>query len=1117
VTVYTLNPPASRTRLDSAAALIDALGISFSTEQLAAITAPLEPGVIIAGAGSGKTTVMAARVVWLVGTGAVRPEEVLGLTFTRKAAAELSKRVRNALLRAGLIADRGVDESGEQLIMTYDAFAGRLVAEHGLRLGFEADPTMISGATRFRLASRVVKAAAGPFEFISRLRPATVTERVLRLDADLQQHLVAVDDLDPHARDLLLALGSAPLNNRGNVYADVKKAIIACQERLELASLVRDYQDLKLRLGLVEFADQMAIAARLATELPQVSHALRAAFRVVLLDEYQDTSAAQAIMLRGLFSGQTTGDGRGHPVTAVGDPFQAIYGWRGAAASNILTFADDFPRSDGGPAQRFALTVNRRSGRTILDVANVLSGPLRTETGSVIAGGVAPTDGGPGLGLLRAAEGMPLGQVRAATFETWPEEINWIGDQIAGLQASGEVSRWAEVAVLTRRNADIAPLYAELTARDVPVEIVGLGGLLYLPEIMDITATLRLIEDVAANPDLIRLLTGPRWQIGPRDLALLGRRARELARIAPGPAEDVAEPPGSTPVLSSLERAVAEVDPTEVVSLLDALDNPGDAAYSPQARERFARVSAELAFLRRHSDEPVLDLTRRVITTIGLDVELMATPEFARTSRRDQVGAFLDAVAAYVDVDGEASLAGLLGYLQAESDQGTGLEQAVPSNRDAVKLLTVHKAKGLEWEAVFLPALMKGVFPSDRVTDNWVMNPSVLPADLRGDAGSIPQLVEVTYTGMGDYKQQLSRQQLLAEDRLAYVAATRAKRLLVGTGHSWRSDLSNARAASTYLRVIIEQAARQNQLLAEAAPPGPDNPLVTEVAPQTWPMPLDPEALARRHDAAAEVQRARQRHVDLGRYDDPASEPLLLDDHEIVAGWDADIDRLLAEAVESRSGDRLVELPAQLSTTALLRLNADPAAFVAELARPMPRQPSRSARFGTRFHHWVERYFGCRLPNGGLGQQQLIDLDDLPDRADSDTHDEQELRELCEAFAAGRFGGAVPYAIEAPFSIWIAGRLVRGRIDAIYQRSDPAAPGGVSFQVVDWKTGRADAADPLQLAIYRLAWAEAYGLPVDHIDAIFYYVRTDEILRPAALPDRRDVESILTAQVERLP
>ena len=162
MSVLTFKPASSRLR--STGDLIDALGIEFSDQQLAAITAPLEPGVIIAGAGSGKTTVMAARVVWLVGSGAVRPEEVLGLTFTRKAAAELSARVRSALLRAGVVADRGVDESGEQLVMTYDAFASRLVSEHGLRLGFESDPTLISGATRFRLASQVVKAAAGPFD-----------------------------------------------------------------------------------------------------------------------------------------------------------------------------------------------------------------------------------------------------------------------------------------------------------------------------------------------------------------------------------------------------------------------------------------------------------------------------------------------------------------------------------------------------------------------------------------------------------------------------------------------------------------------------------------------------------------------------------------------------------------------------------------------------------------------------------------------------------------------------------------------------------------------------------------------------------------------------------------
>jgi DNA helicase-2/ATP-dependent DNA helicase PcrA len=341
-----------------------------------------------------------------------------------------------------------------------------------------------------------------------------------------------------------------------------------------------------------------------------------------------------------------------------------------------MTFAADFPRVDGRAARRYALTINRRSGRTILDVANALSRPLRAENDSTIAIRVAPVEEGlEGLGLLQAPEGTSSGVVRAATFDTWPEEISWIGDQIAGLRDSGVVTRWADVAVLTRRNADIAPLYAELTARDVPVEIVGLGGLLHLPEIMDITATLRLIDDVTANPDLIRLLTGPRWRVGPRDLGLLGRRARELARAAPERDEE-GEELSRTSVLTSLEQAVAEVDPTEVVSLLDALDSPGEAAYSPDARDRFARLSAELAWLRRHSEESVLDLTRRVITTLGLDVEVMATPEFTRTSRRDQLGVFLDAVAGYVDVDGDASLPGLLGYLQAESEQGAGLEQS---------------------------------------------------------------------------------------------------------------------------------------------------------------------------------------------------------------------------------------------------------------------------------------------------------------------------------------------------------------------------------------------------------------------------------------------------------
>jgi len=1086
-----------------------ALQIPFSDQQLAAITAPLEPGVIIAGAGSGKTTVMAARVVWLVGTGEVRPEEVLGLTFTRKAAAELSLRVRTALERAGVVPAEGVDAGGEQLIMTYDAFAARLVAEHGLRLGYETDPTMITGATRYRLASRVVRQAAGPFEHISRLRPATVTERVLRLDADLQQHLVSVPDLDPHAHAHLLELAAAPLNRNGNVYADLKKAAAAAHERLELASLVVAYQQLKQRLGVVEFADQMAIAARLAQEVPAVSELVRSAYRVVLLDEYQDTSAAQAKMLRGLFSGGTPSAGMGHPVTAVGDPFQAIYGWRGAAASNITSFAEQFRTAQGRPAGRFALTVNRRSGQTILDVANVLSRPLRADTAAKVGAGtvqgarVAGTDTTAGMGFLVAPEDTPPGVVRAATFDTWPEEVGWIADQVIAARTDGTAAHWADIAVLTRRNADIAPLYGELTARDVPVEIVGLGGLLALPEVMDVTATLRVLDDVTANPDVVRLLTGPRWRVGPRDLALLGRRARELAQVeGGGPADSV------TDLLAELEDAVADVDPTEVVSLLDAVESPGDLPYSRAALERFALLAAELAGLRRHTGEPVLDLCRRVVATLGLEVELMATAELDRANRRNQLGAFFDAVAGYVDVDGDASLAGLLAYLQAEMDTGAGLEQAVPSDREAVKLLTVHKAKGLEWDVVFLPALMKGVFPSDRVTDNWLTNPGVLPADLRGDADSIPQLSETTNASVQSYKEALKDQQLLAEDRLAYVAATRARRLLVGTGHTWRADGVRPRIRSTYLDAILAEAERQDQIGNEAPPPADSNPLVRAAAPVPWPAPYDPEAWRRRTEAAAAVRAARRRHAETGSYEaSPDSGELLLDGLETTARWDADVERLLAELAAARAERTLVRLPDTLSASNVLRLEHDPQGLAAEIARPMPRPPSRAARFGTRFHQWVERYFGAAIGTGQLGQQQLLDPDDLPDRADLETSDETGLRELCATFQAGRYGSRVPYAVEAPFTLLVEGTLVRGRIDAVYDLR--AAPGDHDFQVVDWKTGRADGTDPLQLAIYRQAWAEVWGVAAERVDAVFYLVATDSVIRPPSLPGRSEIARLV--------
>lgn len=1055
-------------RFTQPADVSDALGIPFSAEQLAAITAPLEPGVIIAGAGTGKTAVMAARVVWLVGTGAVRPEQVLGLTFTRKAAAELSHRVRRALDAAGVLDPDDVDEAGEQLVMTYDAFAARLVNDHGLRIGVEGDQRMITGAGRFRLASRVVAAAPGPFASLSRLRPDSITERLLSLDAELSSHLVDPTALHEHTREMLIDVDQSPRSRTGALYASMRDAAAAASERAELADLTGAYQQLKRDLGLVEFADQMAVAARLAREVPEVSQALRGEFAVVLLDEFQDTSSAQSDLLRALFSGNDPGSGRGHPVTAVGDPCQAIYGWRGAAASNITHFADHFPRADGSRAGAYALTVNRRSGQTILDAANELARPLRADSRLSWEG--IDND-------LVAPDGVPAGDITVAAFDTWPGEVGWIADRIIEAHDSGVVKAWYDIAVLTRRNANIGSVFEALRARDVPVEIVGLGGLLTVPEVADVVSMLSVVHDTTANPDLVRLLTGPRWAIGPGDLAALGRRAAQLAAAS--------RPQREGTFVSDVDAALAEADESTVTSLSEAMEDLGDAAVSDAGRERLASCAGELRWLRAHAGEPVADVVRRVIAVSGLDTELrLRGPDGTR-----QLDAFVAAVSDYSDIDGDGSLGGLLDWLAAERDHGVGLEQAVISDADSVKVLTMHKAKGLEWELVFLPAMADTVFPSNRLQGNWVKSAGVLPASLRGDAEAIPQLADVSDAAAKAYDQELRDELRRADDRLAYVAVTRARQHLVATTHTWFGGLERPRVRSPYLEVL----ARHGTTAVDETP-APTNPLSGDGGARAWPAPVDDDARATRLASAAEVTRARRVRQVSGAL--PVDDVATLDDAALLAEWDAAASHLVGEARRARDGRPEIMLPRYLSASAVMALRADPDAYALAAARPMPRPPAQAARDGELFHAWLERRFN--------GPPTLLDADsDSPVEGAS-----AALAALCEAFERGRYADRVPVACEVPFALVIGGQVVRGRLDAVFDDGE----GG--HQIVDWKTGSAHRADPLQLAIYRLAWAGIAGVPVERVDAVFFDVTGDQVVRPTELLAADELERLVAGLVE---
>ncbi len=1058
-----MSTPSQRLTPEALCRLMD---IPYSSQQLDAITAPLDPAVVVAGAGSGKTSVMAARVVWLVGIGAVSPDQVLGLTFTNKAAAELRSRMTAALSRCGLggtppaagLPDEAPD--AQPTVLTYHAYAGQLLREHAPRIGHEPDVTLLSDASRFQLAERAVRRHRGRIDHLPTSVPHVVRS-LLSLDAQMSDHLVSPDDVRAWQRFERARWEAAKQT------APVRDVLTKLAAREELLGLVEDYRELKSSLDVMDFSDSMALSAMLAETCPDVSVRERASYPAVLLDEYQDTSAAQARLLRALFAGG------GHCVTAVGDPFQAIYGWRGASASNLDRFAGDFPiAADDGPrpAPRFHLSINRRSGSRILDSANAVAAPLRTVTG--------------GSSSLTAPPGAPPGQVRAAVLSTYADELDFVTSALSRVRAEQPGLHWSDIAVLVRDNASAADVHDRLVAADIPVEVVGLSGLLALPEVVDVVATLEVLYDATANPALLQLLAGPRWRIGPRDLALLGRQARALSR---------ADDTRPTSLAGALEAAVAGTDPADAVSLLEALGDPGPGRYSAPARARFAELAGELRTLQAYVGEPLLDLVHRVIDTIGIDIELASSTSRLAQSRRDNLAAFVDAIAAFAGAGADASLPGLLAYLRAEEDFAGGLPLVAPSEADSVKVLTVHKAKGLEWEVVLVPGLSKDVFPSRRSRPRWTTAAQELPWPLRGDAPDLPSVTTATRAGLEQFVSSCRAHESLEERRLAYVALTRARQMLVVSGHWWGPTQARPRGPSEFLDDVLASLETRGEAPDVAAAPPVDgsvNPANRTRQSFAWPVEVHTVEGERRAAAAVLVKQARASGWEAAAR--TADRELSSADAQVVAQWDLEIARLIEEAERSAAAQIVVRLPRSLTATTALRLGSDPDALARDLARPLPRRPSAAARFGTRFHAWVESRFG---------QQQLVPLDDVPGRADESIGSDAELEELIAAFSAGPFANWAPVRVEAPFALVLAGHAVRGRIDAVYATGD-------GFLLVDWKTQRSQTADPLQLAIYRTAWAEIAGVKPESVRAAFYYVRSGEIAEPPSLQDRASLEEL---------
>ena len=1148
-------------------------------EQARVIEAPLAPMAVIAGAGSGKSETMAARVVWLVANGFVRPERVLGLTFTRKAAAELGARVRRRLdrLREVLPADelaRLGGESlfdGEPMVSTYHAYAARLFGDHALREALEPTMRLISPAVAWQICSRVVDAYDGPMDLVD-WQPDTVTKAVMELSGDLSEHLRTPGDVRRVGEWLQERYDrlKKPLKAQRDILA--KQAV-----REQLMPLVEAYQRAKADREVIDHGDQMALAARIAHRHPEVGMMERSRFSVVLLDEYQDTSHAQLVLLRSLFGG-------GHPVTAVGDPCQSIYGWRGASAGNLLRFAHDFPARPAPtpqgrptPAPVVQLSRSFRNGERILDAAAKVQEELRAETEAVPR--LVP---GPGR--------EERGRVECALFETVEEEAERIAARIRRLMAGDpqtapdggpwtgpEPLQYGDIAILARKRSQFPLLRRALEEHGIPVEVVGLGGLLTVPEVQDVVATLRVMHDPTAGASLARLLTGPRWRLGPRDLVALGRRARALAQeaardITPSArdeagragagavADGASGPEGGSGSDGGPERTAerqadqapgggadgadgtggaggadgaggagpAEDDPLrqlvselnqETGSLVDALDDLGPPeAYSPEGYARLRRLRDELRHLRGQVGLPLPDLVNEVERTLGLDIEVAARSGLDPVTARADLDAFIDAAATFAGDAEDPTLGAFLAYLKAAESEEFGLEAGRVGETNSVKLLTVHASKGLEWPVVFVPGMAyaplksgapaKGsIFPSppQNVT-RWTANPRVLPFMLRGDRADLPALRGLEKDDLKAFDDACLERDLREERRLAYVAVTRASSLLVVTGYWWGSS-GRPLGPSPFLEEVRQAClAGAGTVAVWADPPeeGTANPLLAEPETSAWPLEqgaaLGDASSRERYEGIVEAARMVEDAM-LGRTRPWAgTEGLGEADRARMSAWARDVELLLAERDRGRGADgTLVELPAHLSVSSLVSLARDPAALARQIRRPMPRPPAPYARRGTAFHTWLE---------GRWGQQRLLDPDELPGAADEGAADDADLDELRASFERSEWAAREPLDIEVPFETIIGDRLVRGRMDAVFRGRDGR------YEVVDWKTGRPPAGEDaryasVQLAAYRLAWAELVGVPVEQVSAAFHYVRANVTVRPADLLDAEGLAKLL--------
>ncbi len=964
-------------------------------EQRLIIEYPAEPLRVAAGAGTGKTTTIVERIAHLVRRG-LDPARILGVTFTNKAADELNHRVLAAL---------GLDDADRvPEISTYHGFAASILDEFGVHVGYSRKSMLMDEGHRCELATRVLRDVGARNLDLTSL-PIRRRE-LLSLAATITDNLVDTDEIR--------RIAPPGLDNVDSGDVDSDEVTQSWVKRLGLTDAVEHYEAEKRRLDLMEYGDLIRLAVRVVESVPDAATEIASRYDAVVLDEYQDTDPAQRRLLTTLFSMKV-------PVMAVGDTDQTIYEWRGASSENFAAFPLDFPRSDGSVAETLPLSVNRRSDGLILDLANCIHDELPRVEGA--------------LGLTPMQD-AGSGEVITAWFDTESAEAEWIAATVANEQESG--TPWSDVAVLCRKRSQFKPITEALTAQGIAFSVASMGQLLEVPEIADLLAWLRIIDDPVDEISLLRIWIGGRFRLGMTSVATLRRWCRH----------------------------------EEGRTLFDAaLNHEKVPDLTPEAGKRIATF---LALHRKLSSDsqvsPVPGIVHSVIDELGFWDEVAALEQGPGLTARLNLGRFTDLAQRWRPIEGPPTLSRFLRYLTAldESGRADELAAAMPPRSNAVSVMTVHAAKGLEWPHVYVPAVADQVFPArSRALDDPDRRGQLLPYELRLDGDIHASAAAAT----GREREKILRARHLDQERrLCYVAVTRAAGRIVLTGHAWDGGIKKPRAPSPLWDMARDLDGSTQDPTETVSTTQPESPPF--VAPVTPPDPLFEQG------PASTLRRTVQEPAWIAQEYPELAEAV----NERVAQLELAIDDLAEPwAVEPQRGFAV-------SVTNLVTLASCAQRFKWIHHDRLPHKPRRSAAFGTAFHRRIE------LHNLGV----IAFEDPATETYDADAEPGAQPDEYAdlgqdpwELFSDSRYQNMIPIYVEMPFEISVGEGSIRGKVDAIYEQG----PG--RWEIVDYKSGRnsEDPARRIQLEAYAVAAADGAlsDTPPESIDVTFAYFGGGEL------------------------